>query len=131
MNIYFKVISGVLLAVSLCLVVEKRDKDLALVLSIAVCCMVAAASATFLSPVLSFWKKLEDVGQLDHTMVDILLKAVGIGLLGELVSLLCQDFGRNAVGKTVQLLSSAVILWLSLPLFQSLMDMLERILGGL
>ena len=71
------------------------------------------------------------MGGLDSGTLRILLKAVGIGLVSEIAALVCADAGNSSLGKTVQLLGSAVILWLSLPLFTMLIELLQRIMGAL
>lgn len=131
MDIYLKAIAAALITVIFCLVLSKRDKDMALLLTAAVCCMVAAAAVGFLSPVLSFLRNLQTLGQLDPKMFEILLKSVGIGLLAEITSLLCADAGNAALGKSIQLLSAAVILWMAIPLLQGLLEILQSVLGEL
>ena len=64
-------------------------------------------------------------------MVKILLKAVGEGLVSEVGALLCTDSGNGSLGKLLQLLGSAVVLWLSLPLFTMLLELIQELLGGI
>lgn len=113
------------------LVLIKNGKDMALLLTIAVCCMVMLAAVKYLEPVLAFFRKLESIGNLDSQMLKILLKAVGIGLLAELTSLICADSGNSALGKGLQFLASAAILWLSIPLLDELLTLLDTILGAI
>ncbi len=129
MGTFWQVLGGVLIAVVLILVLCQKGKDVALVLSIAVCCMVLLAAISYLKPVVEFVRQLQQMGNLDSDTMGILLKAVGIGLTGEIGALLCTDAGNSALGKTVQIMASAVILWLSLPLMESLMAMIQRIMG--
>jgi hypothetical protein len=56
---------------------------------------------------------------------------VGIGIMTEIGGLICTDGGSSSLGKTVKMLGSAVILWLSLPLYAKLMELLQKILGEL
>ena len=41
----------------------------------------------------------------------------------------CTDAGNGALGKALQLLTGAVILWLSIPLIQALIELLSEMLG--
>jgi stage III sporulation protein AD len=91
--------------------------------------MVGVLAFTYLKPVVDFIHTLQDTAQLDDAMLEILLKAVGIGLVGEIASLICTDTGNAALGKSLQMLSAAVILWLSLPLLTQLLELLQQILG--
>ncbi len=131
MDIFMKAVAGVLIAVVFGLVLAKKDRDMALLLSAAVCCMVAGIAVSFLVPVVDFLQKLQALGQLDTQMFEILLKSVGIGLLAEIAGLICADAGNAALGKGLQILSAAVILWMALPLLQGLLDVLETVLGEL
>lgn len=131
MDIFLKASAGILIAVVLCLVLSKQGKDIAILLTIAVCCMVVTAAATYLQPLIDFFRQLRTIGQLDPNMLNILLKVVGIGLLAEITGLICCDAGSSALGKTLQILTTAVILWLSLPLFSELIELIDTILGAI
>ena len=128
MDVFIKAAAGVLIALVLYLVLARQGKDFSLLLTVAVCCMVAAAAVNYLEPVISFFQKLQTLGQLDSDMMGIILRAVGIGLLAEITGLICADAGNAALGKTLQILASAVILWMSVPLFTSLIALIEEIL---
>ena len=118
------------MAVVLILMLSSR-KEMGTLLSLAVCCMVAVIALSYLSPVIDFLGTLEQLGGLDGDLVETLLKAVGIGMLSELAGLVCNDAGNASLGKAVQLLGTAVILWLSLPLLTALTELLQSILGEL
>lgn len=102
-----------------------------MVLTIAVCCIVTVVALEFLRPVMDFVKQLEDIGGLNKPLIRILLKVAGIGLICEIGAMICHDSGCSSLGKTVKILGTAVILWLSLPLYAMLVELIERILGGL
>lgn len=129
MTEFLQAAAAVLLAVVLGLMLNKQGKDMGTVLSIAVCCMVAMIAISYLQPVVEFLQKLETLGGLDESMVGILLKAVGIGFVAEIAGLICSDAGNSSLGKSIQILGSAVILWLSIPLFNSLIELVQEILG--
>ena len=131
MDVFLKSAAGVLIALVVSLAVAKQGKDISLLLTIAVCCMVVTAAVAYLEPVIDFLNRLQTAGNLDGDMLTILLKAAGIGLLSELTALICADAGNGALGKTIQILASAVILWLSIPLFSALISLVEEILGTL
>ena len=63
-------------------------------------------------------------------LIAILLKAVGIGILSEITCMICTDSGNAALGKVIQFLTSAVILWLCIPLFTQLIELIEGVLGA-
>ena len=129
MELFLKATAGVLLTVILVLVMGSRSKELSLLLTLAVCCMVASAAGEFIRPVIDFLENLQQIGQIDHTYLAILLKIVGIGFLAEVAAMVCTDAGNATLGKTLQMLSSCVILWLSIPLLSRLLELIQDILG--
>ena len=122
--------AAVLLAVVLGLSLGKQ-KDIGVLLTMAVCCMVAMIAISYLEPVLDFLRELETLGDLQGDMLGILLKAVGIGLVSEIAGLVCTDAGNGSLGKTLQMLGSAVILYLSLPIFTAMLELIREILREL
>lgn len=131
MALYFQAFSGVLLTILLLLFLGRQGKETGQLLSIAVCCMVAVAAVQYLKPVLEFVHTLQSLSGMDRSMMKILLKAVGIGVLSEVAGLVCADAGNTSLGKVVQMLGTAVILWLSIPLFTALIELIQKILGEL
>lgn len=130
MTTYLQAAAGVLLAVILSLTMGKRSGEMSMVLVIGVCCMVLILAAGYLQPVISFIRTLQSVGQLDTDLVAVLLKVVGISMISQIASLICTDGGSASMGKALQMLSAAVILYLSLPVLQALLELVEEILGS-
>lgn len=131
MELFLKACGTALLAVILILVLGNQSKDLSVVLLTVACCLTALSALEYIKPVLALIHRLEQIGGLDGTLIRILLKAVGIGILTEFSALICTDSGSSSLGKGIQLLGSAVILWLCVPLFTMLLDLLQRIMGEL
>ena len=129
MALYWKTAAAVLLAVVMILVL--RRQEIGLLLGICVCAMTAMAALEYLDPVLDLMDTLRSVGSVDTQMMTILLKAVGIGLVTEIASMVCADSGNASLGKTLQMLGTAVVLWMSVPLFTALLELIRDILGGL
>ena len=129
MENFIKIVGGVMIAVFLGLALNRQGKDVSLLLSIVVCCMVLTAALAFLEPGLTFAGTLRDTCGLDSGMLQILLKAVGVGIVAEIAGLICADSGNTALGKTVQILATVLILWLSVPLMTQLLELVQTILG--
>jgi stage III sporulation protein AD len=102
-----------------------------LLLALTACAITAFLAITYLKPVLSFLEKLQSLGGLDNEIFKVLLKAVGIGLISELCTAICSDSGNAALGKILQLLSAAAVLWLAIPLLEGLLELLQNILEGI
>ena len=125
----WKIITGVLITVVLSIVLNKQNKDLSIVLILAVSAMVLFAAISYIEPVFAFIDKLQELGNLDQSVLQIILKAVGISLIAEIAVQVCQDSGNTALGKAVQIFATMAVLWISLPLMESLIDLLQNIMG--
>ena len=129
MELYMRSAALVLLAVILTLVISRQSRDMSILLSLGVCVIVMISCVSFLSPIIEFIRELRRIGELEQAFLGILLKCVGVGLLSELAALICADAGENAMGKSLQILSGIVIVWLSLPLMKQVIVLLEEVLG--
>ncbi len=131
MHSYIQAIGLVFVAVIMIIVLQKQGKETAVLLSILACCILGLLAVEFLSPVIEFFHTLVQLGNLDIGMLQTLLKIVGIAMLSEISGLICADAGSAALGKMLQLLASGLILWLSLPMLNTMLELIERILDNL
>lgn len=129
MEIYLKAVCVVLVCTVICLVLAQQSKDFSVLLILCVVCLVIVAAGTYLKPVLELIDRLIQLGEINTQLLSVLLKAVGIALISEITSLVCIDAGTASMGKALQILATSVILWLSIPLFNELVDLAETILS--
>ena len=130
MGLFFRACSGALIAVILVLFTGKTSNGIGVMVGLAAVCGIIWITISYLSPVVDFVKRLRDYANLDDGMLSILLKAVGIGLTGEIGNLICTDAGNASLGKSLQILSTSVILWMSIPLFSTILDLIGQIMEG-
>ena len=128
MDTFFRLVGGVLIAVVLGVTLSRQSQDITLVLSIGVCCMVVMAAAVFLTPVMDLIRRLQQLAQLEEGALNTVLKAVGIGLVGEIAALVCGDAGNAALSKAVQIATASAVLWLSVPLMEELLVLIREVL---
>lgn len=111
------------------MLLNKHGNEFALVITIILCCFLFGYTLEYLKSVISLSEKLRELSGINVQIFKILIKSVGIGLLSEIVMLICNDVGYSAIGKAVQLAGGITILWLSIPLFDNLLDLVEKILN--
>ena len=128
MNIFLKSAAGVLIALILWLTLNKYSKETSVLLSLTVCAMVITVAMTVMNPVIDFLHKIKQVGEIDNSYFSILLKVVGIGMLSEICSIICKDAGNETLAKGLQLMTSVLVLWISIPIFEKLLSLLDSIL---
>ncbi len=131
MDGFLRCCAAVLLSLIMILTLGGKGKDISALLGLLVCAMILMMAMRYLEPVLEFIQTLSKVGNLNQNLTSILLKAVGIGLISEITCLICSDAGNASLGKTLQILSTSVILWLSIPLFTMVLELVQGLLGEL
>lgn len=129
MEIFWRMLAAALVSVVLTLALDRQSRDFSLLVTVAVCCMIGAAAVKFLNPVMEYMGQLEALGDLREDLLLSLLKIFGIGMSGEMAASVCNDAGNSSLGKGLRFLSNAAILYLSIPIFSSLTDLLVQILG--
>ena len=129
MGEYLRFAAAALIGLILVLVVGRQSRDLGMLLSLAVCVLLALGAMEFLEPVMELLNELKRLGELDGGAVGILLRCAGIGMISELAGLLCADAGEGAIGKALQICANAAILWLSLPLLRQVLTMIGEVLA--
>ena len=128
---FIQTAASAMIGIILILSIRGKNGEIALLLSIACCCIALFGVVQILTPVRDFIEALMITSQIDTDLIKNLMKILGIGLIGEITSSVCADSGNTAIGKTVQLAATAMILYLSLPLFTALLELVERIMGNL
>ena len=129
MGEYLRFAAAALIGLILVLVVGRQSRDLGMLLSLAVCVLLALGAMEFLEPVMELLNELKRLGELDGGAVGILLRCAGIGMISELAGLLCADAGEGAMGRALQICANAAILWLSLPLLRQVLTMIGEVLA--
>ena len=130
MTEFWQGISLSLIAAVLYIVMGKNSGELSAALVIGAGCMIVMLALTYLKPVMELLDRLQDMSGLDSDTLKILLKAVGVGMVTEVSQMICMDAGNSSLGKTVQILGAAVMLWLSLPLIEQMLDLVEDVMGN-
>lgn len=131
MDHFLQVVAAVLLAVILVLCLKQSQTGIGQLLSLLVCGMVIISAAAYIKPVIEFVNSVQRMSMVDSGMLNILFKVVGVSVTAEIAELICSDSGNSAMGKTVQFMASAVVVWLSIPLMSSLLELIEGVLSDL
>jgi stage III sporulation protein AD len=93
--------------------------------------MVIVCAASYIKPVLNFVDTIQRMSMVDSQMLKTLFKVVGVSVTAEITELICSDSGNSALGKTLQFLASAVVICISIPLMESLLELIEGVLSEL
>lgn len=128
MDLLLKVVSCGIVTLILSLVLPADRKDIKAVLGVVACCIIATSALAYIQPIVELVERVKTASHLNTEMIGILWKAVGIGVLTEIAGSICKDFGNGTLEKMMQLVGSAAVLWLTIPLFQEFMKLIEEVL---
>lgn len=128
MDVFVRAAAAVLIASIVSLTIAKFGKDFSFLIVLCVCALVLLTAGEFLSPVLDFIQRLQQLGKLNSEVLAVAIKSLGIGLLAEICNLICADSGNASLGKALQVLAAAVVLCISVPLLNTLLDLMEGML---
>lgn len=131
MSIFLKTAAGVLAALTVWLCISKYNKDISIIITLTVCAMVIISAMSFLRPVIGFFEKLQLTAKLDGELLSVVLKVVGVAIVGELSTLVCKDAGNESMGKALQFLCASVAIWMSIPVIEKLLSLIDGILGNI
>lgn len=131
METFIRASAGVLLSVIMGIALRHKGNEISVLLSIAVCVMLGTLAVSYLKPTIDFIRNMYTRVEIDSELFQVLLKVVGVGVISEITALICTDAGNSSVGKMMQILGTALILYLSLPMFSALLDFVESMLEKL
>lgn len=131
MHTILQICSLAIVCILLSTTVNNRSKEIGTVLSMAGCVLILLLAGSYLMPVMDFLEQLKQLGNLNGDLVRILVKVVGISLITDITGLICGDSGNASLGKVVQISAAIVVIWLSLPVYNLLLDLISNILEAI
>lgn len=129
MALFWKAAAIILITVILSAAIGKTEKDIALVLTVTACCVISILAVESLSDIVSFLWRICDLSGIQMPFMDMLLRITGVALVSELIGLIGIDSGNSSLGKTMDLLGTAVIMSMSVPLLESFFEIVQEILN--
>lgn len=128
MDIYLKMVGMTAVGIMLSLVLSRNSKDYSFLIAVVICCGLCISAVSFLAPIFDFLTDLEGWIGKTAPLMEVLIKAVGLSLIGETMVTICADAGHAAVGKTLQLCTTVGIIYIGIPLVKSLFELIESVL---
>ena len=125
----FKIFGFAMTVVVLILVLKKQNPENAVVLSISAGVAILLFAINAFVPVLAEIFEIISPAGINNVYIKTLLKALGISLICQFVCESCKDAGQNALGANVLFCGRISIVFLSVPLFGEVMDIVKTILS--
>ena len=119
-----------IVTVLLTAMLRKKSQELGILLTLAACVLIGLLLVQIAEPVVEFLSKLRNIAGLDKTLTEPILKTIGIGLVTQIGATVCADAGENAIAKLIEVCGGVLALYVSLPLMEAVLSMVDSMAGG-
>ena len=128
--------AGALLGIGVCALcaavlgtlVKKSNREYALLLAALTAVLILAWAVESAAPLVEQIMDLAGGGELGGLCLSVMLKAVGLTVLGQLAAQLCKDAGEAALAYGVELAAKNAMLAVAMPVLAQLFDFLGEII---
>lgn len=127
MAVLIKIAAVAVAGAILCLVIKKNSPEMALLLTISLALIAITLAFDVITGVTDFMKSLSETAQISPAVLSIVMKTVGISIVTKLASDVCRDAGQVSVASGIELTGAFTALYISLPLFKTVISMIESI----
>lgn len=123
-----QIVGFALVAAVLTVVVRRLRPELGLLLSLAAGAVILLLVLPSLLSVFQRLRYLSAAAQVNLRYLDTVLKIVGVAYLTEFGAQICRDAGEGALAAKVELAGKVLILLLSVPILNAILDLLIKLL---
>lgn len=123
-----KVLGIVMISLIAIIILKEHSRHFALIVTI---CAVILVFSFSLDSVRTVFEKLWSIADnFDYmgSYLQLLIKILGITLAAQFTADLCRDSGENALASQTEMFSKAAILVMTLPLFETMMNIVTGLL---
>ena len=116
-----------LCAVLFAALVQKSNKEYALLISLGAAVVLLLLILDQAEPLFPQIQDMASQGALEGEAIQLMLRAIGITVVGQVVSRLCKDAGESALSYTVDLAARGAVLAAALPAVEKILEYLGEI----
>ncbi len=111
----------------ICVILKSVKSNMSVFAVISATIIAAFFTCTQLESVLVFINKLSDIAGVESEYINVILKTIGICILGDFTSGLCKDCGENTLAFNAEFICKCSIIVIAIPLYSDLMDMIIKL----
>jgi stage III sporulation protein AD len=126
----FQIVAIGLAGTLLSLAVKAYRPEFSVYISIACGVILFMMVAGRFSEIVSLISEIFDRSGYTNSYFPILLKVLAIAYLTDFVSQICRDAGENGIASKTEIAGKIFILYVSLPVFTSILSMIDILLNG-
>lgn len=129
MNVKIVSIAGICITASImCKLFSDNGKEYALYIKLAAAAAVMSMIIIFVSPIAETIRNIYSRAGADEEYLTVLFKALGICYITQFACDICRDSGENALASQAELAGKISLMIIALPLFESLADIVARLI---
>ena len=122
-------IAGICITASvMCKLFSESGKEYALYIKLAAAAAVMSMIIIFVSPIAETIRNIYSKAGADEEYLTVLFKALGICYITQFACDICKDSGENALATQAELAGKISLMVIALPLFESLADIVARLI---
>ena len=127
MTVLIKVAAIAVTGAVLGLVIKKNSPEMAIMLTISLALIALYLAFDTIRGVTDFVQSLAETTKISPAILTVVLKTVGISIITKLSADVCRDAGQASVGSGIELAGAFAALYIALPLFKTVMDMIRSL----
>mgnify|MGYP001076658094 CR=1 FL=1 len=124
----FQLVGIALVTAVAALLLKGTKPEIALAVTVAGSIILLLFAFEIFEGSLTIFQKIADATGIESSLVKILLKMVGIGYLVEFSAGILNDFGQNSLGDKLVFVGKIIILVLAVPILESVLSLVVRLL---
>lgn len=122
-------IAGICITASvMCKLFSDSGKEYALYIKLTAAAAVMSMIIIFVSPIAETIRNIYSRAGADEEYLTVLFKALGICYITQFACDICKDSGENALATQAELAGKISLMVIALPLFESLADIVARLI---
>lgn len=123
-----KIIGIAFIAVIIIIILKQYKPEFAIYASIIAGVLILTLASGTLSGIIDMLKSISSKTNINNDFLIILIKITGIAILTEFAVSICKDAGESAIASKVDIGGKVLIISLSIPIINALIDTVVKIL---
>ena len=123
-----KIIGIAFIAVIIIVILKQYKPEFAIYASIIAGVLILAIASDTLAGIIDMIKSISSKTNINNEFLVILIKITGIAILTEFAVSICKDAGESAIANKVDIGGKILIISLSIPIINALIDTIVKIL---
>ena len=123
-----KIIGIGLVSLIIIIILKQYKPDFAIYISILAGAIILLLVMDKFSSIISLLSSIQNKANINNQFLVILLKITGIAFLTEYASSICKDAGESAIATKIDLGGKVLIIAISIPIIQALLELIIRIM---